>query len=61
VIEGKSWYLNRLAIDSCYGCIGSAYAVLGEVRVAILTQADHSNTLMALSEEIDVLLGGRPR
>ncbi len=60
VIESKSWYMNRMAIDSGYGCVASAYMVLGEVRVAILTLADRSNTLMALSDEIAKLLGGRP-
>ena len=60
MIESKSWYLNRMAVDSGYGCVASAYAVLGEVRVAILTVADRSNTLMALSDEIEKLLGVRP-
>jgi len=60
VIESKNWYMNRMAIDSGYGCVASAYLVLGEVRVAILTLADRSNTLMALSDEIAKLLGGRP-
>jgi hypothetical protein len=60
VIESKSWCLNRMAVDSGYGCVASAYAVLGEVRVAILTLADRSNTLMALSDEIEKLLGVRP-
>ena len=59
-IESKSWYLNRMAVDSGYGCVASAYAVLGEARVAILTLADRSTTLMALSDEIAKLLGGRP-
>ena len=61
VIEGKSWYLNRMAIDSGYGCVASAYAVLGNVQVVILTQADRSNTFMALSDEIERLTGGRSR
>jgi hypothetical protein len=61
VIEGKSWYLNRMAVDSGYGCVASAWAVLGDVRVVILTQADRSNTLMALSDEMEKLLGGRSR
>jgi len=61
VIESKSWYLNRMAVDSGYGCVASAYAVLGDVRVVILTQADRSNTLMALSEEMEKLLRGRFR
>ena len=61
VIESKSWYLNRVAVDSGYGCVASAYALLGEVRVVILTQADRSNTLMALSDEMEKLLGGRFR
>lgn len=61
VIESKSWYLNRMAVDSGYGCVASAYALLGEVRVVILTQADRSNTLMALSDEMEKLLGGRFR
>jgi hypothetical protein len=55
VIESKSWYLNRMAVDSGYGCVASAYAVLGDVRVVILTQPDRSNTLMALSDEIERL------
>jgi hypothetical protein len=55
VIESKSWYLNRMAVDSGYGCVASAYTVLGDVRVVILTQPDRSNTLMALSDEIDRL------
>ena len=59
LIEGKSWYLNRLAVDSRFGCVVSAYAVLGDVRVVILTQADRTNTLMGLSDEIESLLGGR--
>lgn len=57
VIESKSWYLNRMAVDSGYGCVASAYTVLGNVRVVILTQPDRSNTLMALSDEIERLLG----
>jgi hypothetical protein len=61
VIESKSWYLNRMAVDSGYGCVASAYALLGDVRVMILTQADRSNTLMALSDEMEKLLGGRFR
>lgn len=55
VIESKSWYLNRMAVDSGYGCVASAYTVLGEVRVVVLTQPDRSNTLMALPEEIERL------
>ena len=61
VIESKSWYLNRMAVDSGYGCVASAYALLGDVRVVILTQADRSTTLMALSDEMEKLLGGRFR
>lgn len=61
VIEGKSWYLNRLAVDGGYGSIASAYAVLGDVRVVILTQPDRGNTLMALSDEIERLQGRRSR
>jgi len=60
VIESKSWYLNRMAVDSGYGCVASAYAVLGEVRVAILTLADRSNTLIALSDEIEKLASRAP-
>lgn len=59
VIETKSWYLNRLAVDSGYGCVASAYSVLGDIRVIILTQPDRSNTLMALPDEIERLQGGR--
>jgi hypothetical protein len=61
VIESKSWYLNRMAVDSGYGCVASVYALLGDVRVVILTQSDRSNTLMALSDEMEKLLGGRFR
>ena len=55
VIEGKSWYLNRMAVDGGYGSVASAYTVLGDVRVVILTQPDWVNTLMALPEEIERL------
>ena len=61
VIEGKSWYLNRMAIDGGYGCVASAYEVLGGVRVVIMTQPDRSNTLLALPDEIEKLQGGRSR
>jgi hypothetical protein len=55
VIEDKSWHLNRMAVDAGYGCIASAYAVLGDVRVVVLTQPDRSNTIMALPDEIEKL------
>ena len=55
VIESKSWYLNRMAVDGGYGSVASAYAVLGDVQVVILTQPDRSKTLMALPDEIDRL------
>ena len=55
VIEDKSWHLNRIAVDTGYGCIASAYAVLGDVRVVVLTQPDRSNTIMALPDEIEKL------
>jgi hypothetical protein len=55
VIEDKSWHLNRIAVDAGYGCITSAYAVLGDVRVVVLTQPDRSNTIMALPDEIEKL------
>ena len=55
MIEDKSWHLNRMAVDAGYGCIVSAYAVLGEVRVVVLTQPDRSNTIMALPDEIEKL------
>jgi hypothetical protein len=55
VIESKSWYLNRMAVDGGYGCVASVYTVLGDLRVVILTQPDRSNTLMALPDEIDRL------
>jgi hypothetical protein len=58
VIEAKSWYLNRMAVDGGYGCVASAYEVLGDVQVVILTQPDHSNTLMALPDEIERLQRG---
>jgi len=61
VIEGKSWYLNRMAVDGGYGCVASAYTVLGNVRVVILTQPDRGNTLMALPDEIERLQGGQSR
>ena len=57
----ESWYLNRMAIDSAYGCVASVYSVLGDVRVVILTQLDRSNTLMALLDEIERLQGGWSR
>ena len=59
VIEDKSWHLNRIAVDTGYGCIASAYALLGEVRVVVLTQPDRGNTLMALPDEVERLQGGR--
>ena len=55
VIEGKSWYLNRMAVDGGYGSVVSAYEVLGDVRVVILTQPDWGKTLMALPEEVERL------
>lgn len=55
VIEDKSWHLNRIAVDAGYGCIASAYAVLGDVRVVVLTQPDRSNTIMALPDEVEKL------
>jgi len=55
VIEDKSWHLNRMAVDAGYGCIASAYAVLGAVRVVVLTQPDRSNTVMALPDEVEKL------
>jgi hypothetical protein len=61
VIEGKSWYLNRLAVDGGYGSVASAYAVLGDVQVVILTQPDRGNTLMALPDEIERLQGNQSR
>lgn len=61
VIEGKSWYLNRMAVDGGYGCVASAYTVLGNVRVVILTQPDRGNTIMALPDEIERLQGGQSR
>jgi hypothetical protein len=59
VIENKSWYLNRLAVDGDYGSVASAYTVLGDVRVVILTQPDRTYTLMALPDEIERLQRGR--
>lgn len=61
VIEGKSWYLNRMAVDGGYGSVASAYAVMGNVRVVVLTQPDRANTLMALPDEIERLQGRRSR
>jgi hypothetical protein len=55
VIEDKSWHLNRMAIDAGYGCVASAYEVLGDVRVVILTQPDRSNTVLALPDEVERL------
>ena len=60
-IEGKSWYLNRMAVDGGYGCVASAYEVMGDVRVVIVTQPDRGNTLMALPGEIERLQGGPSR
>ena len=57
VIEDKSWHLNRMAVDTGYGCVASVYEVLGEVRVVVLTQSDRSNTIMALPDEIEKLQG----
>jgi hypothetical protein len=57
VIEDKSWHLNRMAVDAGYGCVASAYEVLGDVRVLVLTQPDRSNTVMALPDEIEKLQG----
>jgi hypothetical protein len=59
VIEDKSWHLNRMAVDAGYGCVASAYEVLGDVRVVVLTQPDRGNTLMALPDEVERLQGGR--
>ena len=55
VIEGKSWYLNRMAVDGGYGSVASAYKVLADVRVVILTQPNWGKTLMALPDEIERL------
>ena len=52
VIEDKSWYLNRMAVDGGYGSVASVYVVLGDVQVVILTQPDRGSTLMALPDEI---------
>ncbi len=52
VIENKSWYLNRMAIDGGCGSVASAYIVFGDVQLIILIQPDHGNTLMALPDEI---------
>lgn len=57
VIEDKSWHLSRMAVDAGYGCVASAYAVLGDVRVVVLTQPDRRNTLIALPDEIERLQG----
>ena len=61
VIEDKSWYLNRMAVDGGYGSVASAYEVLGDVRVVVLTQPDWGKTLMALPEEIERLPKERSR
>ncbi len=55
VIEDKSWHLNRMAIDFGYGCVAGAYAMLGDIRVVVLTQPDRRSTLMALPDEIERL------
>ena len=57
MIEDKSWHLNRMAVDTGYGCGASVYEVLGEVRMVVLTQSDRSNTIMALPDEIEKLQG----
>ncbi len=44
-----------MAVDGGYGSVASAYAVLGDVQVVILTQPDRSKTLMALPDEIERL------
>ncbi len=54
-IESKSWYLNRMALDGGYGPTASAYEVLGDLRVVILTQPGWDKTLMALPDEIERL------
>ena len=61
VIEDKSWYLNRMAVDGGYGSVASAYEVLGDVRVVVLTQPDLGKTLMALPEEVERLPKERSR
>jgi hypothetical protein len=58
VIEDKSWYLNRMAVDGGYGSVASAYVVLGDVRVVVLTQPDRRTTLMALPDEVEGLQEG---
>ena len=58
VIEDKSWYLNRMAVDGGYGSVVSAYVMLGDVRVVVLTQPDRRNTLMALPDEVEGLQEG---
>jgi hypothetical protein len=57
MIEDKSWHLNRMAVDAGYGCVASAYEVLGDMRVVVLTQPDRRNTIMALPDEIEKLQG----
>ena len=52
IAEGRRWYKNRLAIDFGYGFIASAYGVLGDVQVVVVTQPDRSGTLMALPKEL---------
>lgn len=57
MIEDKSWHLNRMAVDAGYGCVASAYEVLGDMRVVVLTKPDRRNTIMALPDEIERLQG----
>ena len=52
MIEDKSWRPNRMFIDAGYGCVAGAYAMLGDVRVVVLTRPDYSNTLMTLPDKI---------
>ena len=61
VIEGKSWYLNRMAVDGGYGSVASVYAVMGNIRVVVLTQPNRTTTLMALPDEIERLQGRSSR
>lgn len=58
IAEGRRWYANRLAVDVGYGFIASAYSVLGDVHVVVVTQPDCSGTLMALPRELRERQGG---
>src|SRR5215216_3345244 len=40
VVESKSWYMNRMAVDSGYGCVSSFYVTSTDVLFAIVLHDD---------------------